>query len=83
MTLMSAVVAVLAIGVGVLLICGMILLGKLVWRKWEARQAGWWKVSRWRLRTGLLAGPIGRASRLKAGAGDDEDEERRPLLDAT
>jgi len=82
MTLMSVVVAVLATGMGILLIYGMILLGRLVKRKWKARQAGWWKVRGWRPRTDSVAGCIGRGSRSKAVVGQHEDEERSPLLGA-
>lgn len=83
MTLISVVVAVVSTLAGVLLLYLMIVLAKWLRRKWKARQADWWemRVRRWRPRTGLFAGWVGKGSRLKARVG--QDEETRPLLHAT
>jgi hypothetical protein len=80
MTLVSVVVAILSTLVGVLLIWLVTLLVRLLWRKWNKREEGWWWFSHWRPRWSLRMrwlfwrreGPNVEAA--------TSNEEQRPLL---
>jgi len=76
MTFMSVVVAVLSTLLGVLLIWLLCLLSKWSWKKWKAREPGWWKVHRykWRLPWPYWKSRDGKSTVLSV------DEEQRPLL---